>query len=241
MEAECRELATDQDFDQAGEVQRRVFGFSDLDLVSPLQLRLVARQNPPQGLHLGIFVDEAGESRLAGVVLAFATFWEKAVYAALIGLLPEYQGRGLGRQLMAQFREAALGRGLKTLYGVFDPLDEALAGFYIAGLGLVGIEWLDGKVLFRWDLGCERTVARLGPRPHARGTGVPSPLVSSGSLPGDQEVFFEAPGTAGEARTVLSEYLNVRGYTWIDCITLGQGDRQTSYYVLRKTQGDGVV
>lgn len=238
MPVEYRELVA-ADFDQASELQRRVFGLSDLDLISPLMLNLVARNRPPMGLHLGAFVTEDSGTRLVGAVFSFATFVPQSSYTSMLAVLPEYQEGMFGFKLLAEYRNVAMARGLETMFGVYDPLNLALARLYAGGVGFVGTELLGDKLLFRWDFRSEHTVAKLNRDKPSRDPLVPgtSPVARSDFLPDEPEVLFALSGDGeeqrAEARVVLGEYLNQRGYQITDCLTVRIEGERKSYYVLR--------
>lgn len=239
MKVEYRELLTDSDFEQVGELQRQVFGFSDLELVSPLMLRLVARNNPPMGIHLGAFLTDEAGSRLVGAMLGFATFLENSVYCVLLGVLPEYQHGLYGHRLLLKYREHSLSRSLHTMYGVYEAQDTSLARLYNSGVGFVGIEYISGKVLFRWDFLSAHTLEKLhrSRKTAERLEADPRPLVSNGFLPEAPEVLFEiseSPEGQDDAAVVLGEYLNRRHYTIVDCATARMGEERKAYYVLRQ-------
>jgi predicted GNAT superfamily acetyltransferase len=245
MAVEYRKLATDDDFAQASELQRKIFGFSDLDLVSPLMLRLVARDTPPMGLHVGAFLSDAKESRLVGVMLGFATFLERSVYTVLLGVDPDFQDGIYGYRLLLKFRELAMDQGLQTMYGVYDPTNPKLARLYNGGVGFVGTQYLTDKILFRWDFASDHVVAKLNRTHKTSGftEDDPRPLIREGLLPDADEVLLEIDeGLTVEERkeqggAVLGEYLNRRGYTIVDCVTARAGDHRKSYYVLRQPHG----
>jgi predicted GNAT superfamily acetyltransferase len=108
---EYRELASEDDFRQCLDLQRRVYSYSEAELVSPLIYRMIARDDPPVGILIGAFVDGEEIPRLVGLALGFATFEASAVYGASLALLPEYQSGLCGYRMMMKFREVALARG----------------------------------------------------------------------------------------------------------------------------------
>jgi predicted GNAT superfamily acetyltransferase len=238
---EYRELATDTDFDQVCELQRRVFGFTDLELVSPLMLRLVARNNPPMGVHLGAFVVDESGSRMVGAMIGFATLLERSLYIVLLGVLPEYQEGLYGYRLLLQYRELCVAREIPTVHGLYDALETKLARLYNGGVGLIGLQFLEGKILFRWDFLSEHTLAKLQRKKKTSefSSGDPRPLVGPDHLPDATEVLFEIPPADANGREaaqiVLAEYLNQRHYTIVDCATARMGEERKAYYVLRQT------
>ena len=240
MAVEYRELSTDDDFDQVSDLQRRVFGFSDLDLVAPPMLRLVARKNPPLGVLVGAFLNEGAQARMVGFMMGFATFQEKSIYATLLGVLPEYQEGPYGYRLILKFREVCVGLGLESQYGIFDPLAPNLARLYVGGVGHIGIEYVADRLMYRWDFSSDHTLGKLNRTRAPRGGEVidTAPQARPGFLPDAPEVLFEiheeSPVHREEIRTVFGEYLNVRHYTVVDCLTTRLGGERRSYYILQK-------
>lgn len=217
---EYRRLENQDDFDQVGDLQRRVFGFSDLDLLPPPLLRLVARNKPPIGIHLGAFHREGGRSEMVGAVLSFATFLPDTAYIVLLGVLPEYQNGPYGATLLERFRTEALSRGIGSTWGVFDPLDQRLARLYVGNFGFVGTEMLGNKLLFRWDLN-------------------PDPRAGTTETSGQEELRFLLPASGPdrqrEALAFLEEHLNRKGHVIVDCQTQRIEGERVSHYVLRPT------
>jgi GNAT superfamily N-acetyltransferase len=238
MKVEYRLLADEGDFEQVGELQRQVFGFSDLELVPPPLLRLVARNNPPLGVHLGAFVTDESGSRLVGAMLGFATFLEKSAYIILLGVLPEYQQGLVGHRLLLQYRETCLARDIRTVYGVYEALNIPLARLYVGGVGLIGTHFQQDKIHFRWDFLSDHTVTKIGGK---RVAGLqaddPRPRVSAGSWSDAEEVLYEIPASPsgpGEARLVFEDYVNRRGYLVADCVSSKTEGNRRTFYVLRQ-------
>lgn len=205
---EYRELQGQDDFDQLAEFQRSVFGFSDLELLPPPLLRLVARDYPPLGLHLGAFSLEGGKSKLLGAALGFATFEPRSVYLALLGVFPEYQGKGQGQALVREFQKRALAKDIAILYGVFDPLDARLAQFYLNTLGFLGTRILGDRMLFRQELSSSYPVRQEGDR-----------LVRLGE------------GALAE----LTDLLNHQGYQVVGFVQGTEEGHRISHYAMRPT------
>jgi len=74
-----------------------------------------------------------------GMIGASAAFFgppdERSMHSHITGVLPGYQGRGLGRQLKNHQREWALRRGIGHITWTFDPLIARNAHFNLAVLG----------------------------------------------------------------------------------------------------------
>ena len=81
---------------------------------------------------VGIF----DEGRMIGASAAFfGPPDERSMHSHITGVLPGYQGRGLGRRLKNHQREWALRRGIGHITWTFDPLIARNAHFNLAVLG----------------------------------------------------------------------------------------------------------
>ncbi|BAJ74793.1 uncharacterized conserved protein [Microbacterium testaceum StLB037] len=76
------------------------------------------------------------EDRMIGASAAFfGPPADRSMHSHITGVLPGYQGRGLGRQLKNHQREWALERGVGRITWTFDPLIARNAHFNLAALG----------------------------------------------------------------------------------------------------------
>lgn len=114
------------------DLQRRIWGYSETDTV-PEQMFVVAKESG--GQVLGAF----HQDQAIGFALAFAGVHCGTVYlhSHMVGVVPEYQDRGVGRLLKLAQREDAIARGIDLIEWTFDPLQLKNARFNLAGLGAV--------------------------------------------------------------------------------------------------------
>jgi predicted GNAT superfamily acetyltransferase len=129
-------LTTIQQFRQGEELQGRVWGMSDTDVV-PLHLLLTAQKNG--GLVLGAF-DEEG--RMIGLLFGFlgardATARQLKHCSHMMGVLEEWRGQEVGYRLKLAQREHALAQGLELVTWTYDPLESLNAALNIGKLGVV--------------------------------------------------------------------------------------------------------
>jgi predicted GNAT superfamily acetyltransferase len=129
-------LTTIQQFHQCEELQRQVWGLSDADVI-PLHLLLIAQKSG--GLVLGAF-DEEG--KMIGTLFGFLGARDEAAQqlkhcSHMVGVLEEWQGRGVGYQLKLAQREHALAQGLELVTWTYDPLESLNANLNIGKLGVV--------------------------------------------------------------------------------------------------------
>ncbi len=138
---EIRPLKTIDEFHAAEEVQRAAWGSDEVDIV-PLHVLLTAARNG--GVVLGAFVLD----QLVGFVFGFLGTSERygpEAPAAVklkhcshqMGVLPEWQSRGVGYALKVAQRDAVLNQGLRLMTWTYDPLESRNAKLNIAKLGAV--------------------------------------------------------------------------------------------------------
>ena len=127
-----RRLETEAEFREALDVEKRVWGFADVELV-PWRLMVVATESG--GLVAGAFDGET----MIGFSLAFAgahadgtCYW----HSHMTGVLPAYQNRRIGRQLKLHQRKQAIERGIDLIAWTFDPLEIRNAYFNVVRLGV---------------------------------------------------------------------------------------------------------
>ena len=122
---------------QAEELQRRVWGFADRASCYPARLyRVQARIG---GLPL---VAVAGEE-VVGFLLALAAFDEEGPYlwSQIMGVAPEWRGRGIARALKWRQRGEALKKGLRRVEWTFDPLQARNSLFNLSLLAARGVAY----------------------------------------------------------------------------------------------------
>ncbi len=125
------ELTEFEHFDAVAELQRTIWGMADLDVVSPNLMRVYCDQKMRWGILLGAW--EA--SRLVGFLFCTPTAAADAVWMDLLGVLSDFQGRGIGRRLMERLAALARERGIRRALWTFDPLEAANANLYINKIG----------------------------------------------------------------------------------------------------------
>ena len=130
---EIAALSTQEEFKTAVELQREIWGFADIELL-PVRLFVVAAKIGGQAL--GAFDGE----RMIGFCLAIPGLKPGAkgyLHSHMLGVLSEYNNRGVGRLLKLAQREVALQQGIDLIEWTFDPLEIKNAYFNIERLGAV--------------------------------------------------------------------------------------------------------
>ncbi len=127
-----RPLGRAVDYDEILDIQRRVWGHGETDLTPTHQFRITARLG---AILLGGWVG----NRLAGFVYSFPAVFEGRLvqHSHLLAVLPEYQGRGVGRSLKWAQRDKAIELGYDLITWTFDPLQAKNANLNIHSLGAV--------------------------------------------------------------------------------------------------------
>ncbi|MGC0772487.1 MAG: GNAT family N-acetyltransferase [Candidatus Acidiferrum sp.] len=114
------------------ELQQRIWGYSEIDTV-PDQIFIVAKKTGGQ------VMTACDGKQPVGFALAFAAAREGLTYlhSHMVGVMVEYQNRGVGRLLKLAQRQDALERGINLIEWTFDPLQLKNAYFNIERLGAV--------------------------------------------------------------------------------------------------------
>ncbi|MFN0172229.1 MAG: acetyltransferase [Bryobacteraceae bacterium] len=130
-------LTTRDQYDGAVDLQRKIWGFSDLELL-PRRLFVVATK--VGGHSLGAYDGD----RMVGFLLAIPGLRHEGanppmsyLHSHMLGVLPEYANRGLGRTMKLRQREIALETGVILVEWTFDPLELKNAYFNIERLGAI--------------------------------------------------------------------------------------------------------
>lgn len=85
---------------------------------------------------VGLFDDEGGQERMVGASIAFfGAPGRRRMHSHITALLPEYRGRGWGRELKEHQRQWAFSRDVGCITWTFDPLVARNAHFFITVLG----------------------------------------------------------------------------------------------------------
>lgn len=130
---EVRALSAHEDFAEAVRLQKEIWGFKEIELL-PVRLFVVATK--VGGQVLGAF--ESG--RMAGFLLAIPGVKPGGapyLHSHMMGVLPEYRNRRVGRMLKLRQRDDALARGITLIEWTFDPLELKNAFFNIERLGAI--------------------------------------------------------------------------------------------------------
>src|SRR5919107_5118523 len=116
---EIRPLTAHSDLVEAVRLQKEIWGFQDIELL-PVRLFVVATK--VGGQVFGAF----DGSRMIGFLLAIPGVKPGGLsylHSHMMGVLPQYRDRGVGRMLKEQQKADAVSRGISLIEWTFDPLE----------------------------------------------------------------------------------------------------------------------
>jgi predicted GNAT superfamily acetyltransferase len=216
-EAVIRPARDHADYEACVRLQREVWGLSDLEITSAIQLIAT--------VHAGgiLLVAESARDGVVGFCYAFAALrgGEPHLHSDMLAVREEARGRGLGVRLKWAQREEAHRRGLPLVTWTFDPLRARNARLNLHHLGAVANEYLPDfygkttsalhhglptdRLLVRWELdhpAVRRRAAGEWPAPRARSSGLPrlNEVEWRGALPvsSPPRIDLDAPEVALE-------------------------------------------
>ena len=164
-------------FRQCVEIQHLAWGFSEAETVPMRSLVVCAKIG---GQVFGA-VDDQG--LVLGFLNAFPGYREGKVllHSNMMGVRPECQNYGIGRQLKLAQREEALSRGINLVEWTFDPLEVRNARINLELLGAICRTYLvnvygvtssrlhgglpTDRLVAEWHLNSTRVKSRLGSTP----------------------------------------------------------------------------
>jgi predicted GNAT superfamily acetyltransferase len=127
---EIRPIKSLSDLRRCHEIQRAVWGYSDL-MVFPYTILVSIQHNG--GVLLGAYVEDELVGFLVGYLgMAGAKLY---LFSQRMGVLPEYQGLGLGYRMKVAQREQMLRQGIDIIVWTYDPLEGKNATLNIEKLG----------------------------------------------------------------------------------------------------------
>lgn len=143
-----RRAETIADYRACQEAQRRAWGITEDGYIVPVATMVGAQLHG--GLVLGAFLPD-GEA--AGLSFAFLGKLEGrlCLYSQLTGVVPGYQGKGIGFRLKRVQWEFARSEGLALLAWAFDPLQEGNAHFNLDTLGATAGRFIENMYGLRSD------------------------------------------------------------------------------------------
>jgi predicted GNAT superfamily acetyltransferase len=132
-DVEIQPLTEQAQFREAVELQKTIWGFDEIELL-PVRLFVVASK--VGGHAFGAYHD----GRMVAFCLAIPGLKPGGrgyLHSHMLGVLPEYRDRGVGRRLKLRQREDAVARGIDLIEWTFDPLEIKNAYFNMERLGAI--------------------------------------------------------------------------------------------------------
>lgn len=166
-----RDIETLDEMHEVEELQREIWGVSDLDVYPALALR---PQKEVGAILMGAFV----QGRMVGFVFGFPGIFkgETIIHSDMLGVTSEFRSQSLGYLLKCAQREAALDRGIKRITWTFDPLQSRNARLNFGKLGVIADRYLvnyygetssflhrsgTDRLWVTWLLDSERVVSKI--------------------------------------------------------------------------------
>src|SRR5580704_17517180 len=138
---EVRPLTESREFHEAVQLQKRIWGFDDIELL-PARLFVVAIKVGGQAFGaydgrrmIGFLISIPGLKPGGGSYL----------HSHMLGVLPDYRDRGVGRMLKLKQRDDALARGIQLIEWTFDPLELKNAFFNMERLGAIVRRYVENQ------------------------------------------------------------------------------------------------
>jgi predicted GNAT superfamily acetyltransferase len=161
------------DYDACVHLQKVVWGISDLEVTSAIQL--IATVHAGGLLHLA----ETAAGEAVGFSYAFPALRGGLphLHSDMVAVVPAYQKRGVGMRLKWAQREESLSRGIGLITWTFDPMQARNAALNLRRLGAFASEFLPDfygvttsalhhgmrtdRLLVHWELNAPRVKDRL--------------------------------------------------------------------------------
>jgi len=200
------------DYDACVALQREVWGLSDLEVTSAIQLIATVHAG---GLLL--LAERAGEP--VGFCYAFAALadGEPHLHSDMLAVRPAARAAGVGRRLKWAQRGEALARGLRLVTWTFDPMRARNARLNLRHLGATCRNYLPDfygrtssalhhglatdRLLARWDLDAPRVSAlAAGASPEATAKAVREANATRRTveIPADWDAIAKTPADAAQ-------------------------------------------
>jgi chorismate synthase len=132
-----RDIDTLDEMHEVEQLQREIWGVSDLDVLPALALR-------PQKEVGAVLMGAFAEGRMIGFVFGFPGILngETIIHSDMLGVTSEYRSQNVGYLLKLAQRDAALKLGVKKITWTFDPLQSRNAHLNFNKLGVIADRYL---------------------------------------------------------------------------------------------------
>jgi predicted GNAT superfamily acetyltransferase len=132
-----RDIETLDEMHEVEQLQREIWGVSELDVVPALALR-------PQKEVGATLIGAFAGGRMVGFVFGFPGILngETIIHSDMLGVSSEYRSQNVGYLLKLAQRQAALALGVKRITWTFDPLQSRNAHLNFSKLGVIADRYL---------------------------------------------------------------------------------------------------
>jgi predicted GNAT superfamily acetyltransferase len=132
-----RDIETFDEMHEVEQLQREIWGVSDLDVLPTLVLR-------PHKEVGAILMGAFAEGRMVGFVFGFPGILngETIIHSDMLGVLDAYRSQNVGYLLKLAQRQAALALGVTKITWTFDPLRSRNAYLNFGKLGVIADRYL---------------------------------------------------------------------------------------------------
>ncbi|HET8781435.1 MAG TPA: hypothetical protein VFM63_03375 [Pyrinomonadaceae bacterium] len=132
-----RDIETLDEMHEVEQLQREIWGVSELDVLPALALR-------PQKEVGAVLMGAFAEGRMIGFVFGFPGILngETIIHSDMLGVTKEYRSQNVGYLLKLAQRDAALRLGVKRITWTFDPLQSRNAHLNFNKLGVIADRYL---------------------------------------------------------------------------------------------------
>ena len=132
-----RDIETLDEMHEVENLQREIWGVSELDVLPALALR-------PQKEVGAILIGAYAEGRMIGFVFGFPGILngETIIHSDMLGVSKEYRSQNVGYLLKLAQRSAALALGVRRITWTFDPLQSRNAHLNFNKLGVIADRYL---------------------------------------------------------------------------------------------------
>lgn len=132
-----RDIETVDEMHEVEQLQREIWGVSELDVLPALVLR-------PQKEVGATLIGAFAGGRMVGFVFGFPGILngETIIHSDMLGVISEYRSQNVGYLLKLAQRSAALKLGVKRITWTFDPLQSRNAHLNFSKLGVIADRYL---------------------------------------------------------------------------------------------------
>jgi chorismate synthase len=244
-----RDIETLDEMHELENLQREIWGSSDLDVLPALIFRPLKEVGATL---IGAFA----EGRMVGFVFGFPGILngETIIHSDMLGVSKEYRSQNVGYLLKLAQRSAALALGVRRITWTFDPLQSRNAHLNFNKLGVIADRYLvnyygetssflhragTDRLWVSWLLDRERVESDMPEAPALVRVGQDGePVVANTDLQ-NRELIIEIPGEPNPelwrepTRAAFTSALNA-GYTVENFYVVERNDRKVGVYLLVK-------